>query len=164
MARPEFAGPIYPKRGLLILGDAQIFDEAWVRPEQAQSSYVVDFTGQGSEYFAKRFAGSYPSKELADGTWRLVVPDTNVAQIIGDEARVHASREGWASSKIVVEPLNCSRMRALDAVRAEGFGMIGAGRDAYAALDMAKYMHAELWIVKDLAGRVTELRIKLPAE
>jgi len=164
MGQPELVGAIYPKRGVIVIADTQILDEAWVTAQNAQSEFAVDFTGEGAEYFARRRSGQFPPTQLADGTWRLIVPGTDAAQIIGDESRQHASREGWLTSKITVTPKRCSKMRAQDATRESRFGMVGAKANAFAALRIEGYMFAELWVVKDVKGDVVELRIKLPVK
>ena len=144
--------------GLVVVVGADRIDRSWRRPGDASSRFAVDFVGPSAEALATG-QPRLPAEQLADGTWRMTVPDrTTAAHVTGQAKRVLATREDGTT--VTSAPIGAGSMLALDATRAQGAGVATLdGEPAIAALRLPGST-VRVAGVLGVDGRVREIRIR----
>lgn len=114
-----------PGSSVLVLMTVTDADQNWRRPQEVNSTWVVDFTGPNAEFLATRCRR--PISQLADGTWRIQAENQPQAGVIWDAANVWCREQGDTVTKAERGPKGCDSMLARDAVRGVSAAP-GAGR------------------------------------
>lgn len=135
---------------LLLLGSPK-YAEAWQKAKTTQSEIAVDFIGEKAEYLAN-LNRPHPIKQLPDGTWRVIVPNQDFAHVVQAQAIRRARKDDW-DTQIHLCPVRASRMLALDATRAEGYGFSNGALALRASRVTVEG--------KKVDGQLTEIRLKL---
>lgn len=154
----EPLGSIHLDTGVLILGDATLFDQKWKRPQDTRSAYVVDIEGPHAERLAHR-QKHLKCEALCDGKWRIHVPTGHIgAANLRDQAEKLISQQGW-DDKVTYAPIQGFTQRAIDGARAHGAGLVQhEGQSAYLGVQAAQ---ALVSVVRDAAGNAAEIHIKV---
>ncbi len=159
LARPQTTEEVFGSvraGGLLVMAGADLVDTQWRKPQEARSQYAVDFTGPSAEFLATRITRA-PREQLADGTWRILVPDDRTAATVVGGAKKYMT-ENPHGTTVHSAPGHCRPMLALAATRPAGYGLVTiAGQPAMLALRGSDSMKVST--VKDPSGRVVALKI-----
>jgi hypothetical protein len=142
--------------GLLVLAGADMVDTRWRKPQEARSAYAVDIVGPKAEFLARRTRQPYA--QLADGTWRVTIPDQRQASTIIGGIKSYTSKnpDGTTAS---ASPLASTSLQALDSCRGSNYGLVTIdGQQAMAALRGSDAMRVS--VVKNGNGDFLGLLIK----
>lgn len=104
-----------PGSSVLVLMTVNDADHTWRRPQDVNSTWVVDFTGPNAHFLATRCRR--PLSQLEDGTWRIQADNQPQAANIWNEANVWCRDQGDTVTKIERGPKGSDSMLARDAVR-----------------------------------------------
>jgi len=145
-------GTLTAKDGVFAIADVDFIDEHWRNPATVQSEWFVDTKGPNAERLA-RSQGTYPVKQLSDGSWRVVIPNSDYAKVARQQISRLADSQGWTSDRVTARPKHASCMAVEDAARETNVGFAGK----------VLGLRAQAVTVQALVGadgKVTELRLK----
>jgi len=164
----QAAIPVAPRRrvlgsirsdGLVVLLGTHTADTLWKTAQTSASQVAIDFSGPRAEYLADRVRRHAVScEELPDRTWRIVMANAQHALSVQGEAQRYLKTQDDVSTSIAVNPLKTTALQALDATRAEGYGIVTInGQPAIAALRGSDVM--PVYVEEDEDGRPLGLYI-----
>lgn len=109
-------GIIAGEKGVFAIADTGVIDATWVTATGTAAGWYLDISGDHAEWLAKR-QGTYKVLNQPDGSWRIVMPDAQIGNVIRDEMMSVASAQGWDDTRAVLRAIGASATKVLDATR-----------------------------------------------